>query len=150
MGDMTLPKKSFLQQVFSSFGPKPEELDIQLRRARIEFDVDQLVRKGVDINRQDEYGNTPLMSQIQAGKEDVARAILKHDPNMALKNHAGLNALEFAQKELAEAQEIGDTSQSKALNNLMHELERATETSLGVKRAAEAKVLRQHTQATKL
>lgn len=147
---MTLPKKSFLQQVFSAFGPKPEELDIQLRRARIEFDVDQLVRKGADINRQDEYGNTPLMSQIQAGKEEVARAILKHNPNLALKNNAGLNALEYAQKELAEAQEHGDRKQAGALKNLMPELEHLTENSLDVKRQFEAKILQQHAAKQKM
>lgn len=58
-----------------------------------------LIAKGLDVNRVDMHGSTPLHSAVLAGAEDEVDLLLNHGARVDLKDAVnGLNALELALK----------------------------------------------------
>lgn len=51
-----------------------------------------IVKYGFDVNRQDGFGNTPLMTAIRNRKIEMSRALLAHGANPLIRNRSGHNA----------------------------------------------------------
>ena len=57
--------------------------------------IDQLLGYDIDVNPQDELGNTPLMESAAAGRWDVARVLLRHGADPEIINHDGENLEDY-------------------------------------------------------
>ncbi|MFM6038641.1 MAG: ankyrin repeat domain-containing protein, partial [Sphaerospermopsis kisseleviana] len=55
-----------------------------------------LLEANIDINNQNDNGATVLMYGASAGKTEVVRLLLQHNPNMNLHNLDDYKAIDFA------------------------------------------------------
>ena len=58
--------------------------------------VSWLLKRGADVNVEDDQGWTPLMVASYSGFTSIVKELLKHDANTAVKNKKGLTAFDLA------------------------------------------------------
>lgn len=58
--------------------------------------VEELIEAGIDINKQDSVGNTPLHITASSGQEEVMAYLLEKGCNVNARNHAGWTAIHLA------------------------------------------------------
>ena len=57
--------------------------------------IDRVLGFDVDVNPQDELGNTPLMETAAAGRWDVVRVLLRHGADPEIINHDGEDLADY-------------------------------------------------------
>ena len=60
--------------------------------------VEELLEKGVDINGQNEYGNTALHATAFSGQADMAKLLCKYGADVNIKNKYGWTSLHLASR----------------------------------------------------
>ncbi|MCM1323629.1 MAG: ankyrin repeat domain-containing protein [Acetobacter sp.] len=76
--------------------------------------IKYLLDHGADINKQDKNGQTPLMHSMHninelGGNVAVVTELLKHHPDLALKNNSGKTVMDIAKVCVEDAKARGDT-----------------------------------------
>lgn len=88
----------------------PQSKEVQAQQA-----IKYLLSHGADINKQDKDGMTPLMHSLRninelGGNVAIVGELLKHHPDLTLKNNSGNTARDVVKALIKEATERGDTA----------------------------------------
>lgn len=59
--------------------------------------IDRLLECNIDVNPQDDLGNTPLMQTVASGRWDVARVLMRHGADPEIRNHDGEDLADYAE-----------------------------------------------------
>ena len=60
--------------------------------------TEKLLAKGADVNATDANGTTSLIYAVTFQLEDIVDLLLKHNPNILLKDEKGFSAIDYAEK----------------------------------------------------
>ena len=100
---------------------KERDLECDLLTAAEKGTIEQvrdLIRQGADVNVQDEYGFTPLISAIINEHLDICKELVKAGADVNMKSEAGMTALHFLGDRLYSPLSTNDL---ECMNELVHE-----------------------------
>ena len=65
--------------------------------------VEYFIKKGLDVNKQNKYGDTPLHFAFKIGNYDIIHLLLDNGANIKIKNKKGITPYDIANKKMREA-----------------------------------------------
>ena len=65
--------------------------------------VEYFIKKGLDVNKQNKYGDTPLHFAFKIGNYDIIHLLLDNGANIKIKNRKGITPYDIANKKMREA-----------------------------------------------
>ena len=62
--------------------------------------VEYFIKKGLDVNKKNKYGNTPLHLAFKIGNKDIIHLLLENGASIKIKNNRGITPFDVAKKDI--------------------------------------------------